>query len=53
MHPLSAKPAKSRFSDLLVNWNCFWIIAGDAMALEIDCLENRRRLPVIRVRRAA
>jgi hypothetical protein len=26
---------------------------GDAMFLEIDCLENRRHLPVIRVRRAA
>jgi putative transposase len=26
---------------------------GDAIVLEIDCLENRRHLPVIRVRRAA
>ena len=26
---------------------------GDALVVEIDCLENRRHLPVIRVRRAA
>jgi hypothetical protein len=26
---------------------------GDTMVLEADCVENRRHLPVIRVRRAA